>query len=682
MPHAAMKLVGGVNTNETATLNEESGISSSNLVRFFYDPNGVSLVQKLGGWTKFYPNAIGAVVRSLWAWEDLEVNSHLAIGTDIVPGQTYSNLEVLTAGTLENITPTQAVSTIYGGTATIIATAGSASIKISDTTNTGITNLNSVYIPVPFSIGSVVIFGSYACDPDGYSASTSYTIFSQDLLGNLLPNTTGGTLPIVPVFYSTAGSSIITVNLPSYTYSVGDTFPILVSTNVGGLTLFGNYVVNSLVDANDFTIIATTQALFDDSVIMNNGNIIFIYSGAASFPSTATPIGVNDWTIDNYGENLIACSPQTNINLSGGIPYQPIYVWSETQPTATVIPAAPPVNDGIFVAMPQRQIVAWGSTQTGIKDPLLINWCDVGNYNQWIALVTNQAGSYRIPKGSRIVGCVQGPQQALIWTDVDVWSMQYIGPPYVYSFNEIGTGCGLIARKAATSVNGIYYWMGPSQFYTLSANGVQPLQCPVWDVVFQNLNTSYLQNIRVAVNSRFNEIQWFYPSSNSSTGENDSYVKYNTELGLWDYGFLGRSAWIDQSILGPPIGADPNTLYLYQHETSNDADGAAMSSFIQTGYFNISEGDLKSFIDWVWPDMKWGQYNQPKAANVQITFFVTDYPGDTPIAYGPYTVNKATEYFYTRFRGRLVSVRIASNDVGSFWRIGLIRYRFAPDGKI
>ena len=105
--------------------------------------------------------------------------------------------------------------------------------------------------------------------------------------------------------------------------------------------------------------------------------------------------------------------------------------------------------------------------------------------------------------------------------------MQYIGPPFVYSFNEIGTGCGAIARKAIASVNGIPYWMGPSQFYTFSANGVQPLPCSVWDVVFQNLDQTNLYKIRVAVNSRFGEIQWFYPSL-SGGGENDSYVKYNT----------------------------------------------------------------------------------------------------------------------------------------------------------
>jgi hypothetical protein len=273
-----------------------------------------------------------------------------------------------------------------------------------------------------------------------------------------------------------------------------------------------------------------------------------------------------------------------------------------------------------------------------------------------------------------------------VWTDIDVWSMQYIGPPYVYSFTEIGSGCGLIARKAAASVNGVYYWMGPSQFYTLGGEGVLPLPCPVWDVVFQNLNPQnnianpYLSRIRVAVNSRFGEISWFYPSANGN-GEVDSYVKYNVFLGEWDYGSLGRSAWVDQSVLGPPIGADPVSNYLYQHETSNDADGTAMLPFLQTGYFTISEGDLKTFVDLVWPDMRWGQWSQAQTATVQISFYVVDYPGDTPTVYGPYSVTQATKYFNTRLRGRLVSIRIASSDLGTWWRIGALRYRYMPDGK-
>ena len=675
MPHAVLRLAGGVNTTETPALNENSGLSSSNLVRYFYDPNGPGLIGKLGGWSKFYPSAIGAIVRALWAWEDINDEAHLALGTQVFPNGTKSQLAVITSGTLDDITPVQAYTQLTPPTA--FATIGSASILIDDAVNTGVTNACSVYIPTQIAVGGIVLFGLYPCDPDGHSASNSYTVYSRDILGNLLPATSTASATL-PTFTTAAGSNIVTVVLANHRLATGNTFPVLVSTFVGSLELFGNYIVQSIIDANTFTIAANT-ATSTTTATLNGGTAIFVYNGVGTSPSTAIDIGTADWTFDNFGQDLVAC-PTSQFALPGEVPLQPIYIWAPGQATATVIPQAPPVNDGVFVAMPQRQIVAWGSTQTGIQDPLLINYCDVNNPYQWIALPTNQAGSYRIPKGSRIVGCLQGPQQALVWTDIDVWSMQYIGPPYVYSFNEVGTGCGLIARKAAASVNGIIYWMGPSQFYTLGGEGVLPLPCPVWDVVFQNLNQSNLTNIRVAVNSRFGEIQWFYPSANG-TGEVDSYVKYNVYLGLWDYGSLGRSAWVDQSVLGPPIGADPTTLYLYQHETSNDADGAAMQPFFQTGYFAIAEGDFQTFVDLVWPDMRWSMWDSNTSATVQISFIVTDYPGDTPVTYGPYSVTRATEYFNTRLRGRLVAIKISSSDAGTWWRIGALRYRFSRDGK-
>jgi hypothetical protein len=738
MPHAVLRLASGANTQETAALNENAGIAQTNLIRYFYDQNGAVLVAKLGGWSKFFPYPMSGVTRALWAWEDLNVTAHLAVGVDtstevglpiffeletadgmilLEDGVDFLILEqdtpvgtgalfVITNGTIDDITPNLTTDNIAPVVST---TSGSASVQITDMTVLGITQYNSVYIATQISIGGVVLFGLYNCDPDGFSDSDAYTVYARNILGDLLPATSSSSTPVLPSFTTVgptgpgvSGSPIVTVNLPNYTYSLGDTFPVLVPTTVGGITFYGNYVIQGLIDANNFVIVATQAATSTATGTINGGLARFIYGyglasvpagegygvgaygsggyGTGQNPDIGVDIDANDWTLDNWGELLMACPDRT---LSAGeTPFQPIYYWQPGATAATLITNAPPVNDGIFVAMPQRQLVAWGSTETGIQDPLLISWSDVGNYNQWIPLVTNQAGNYRIPKGSRIVGAVQGPQQAIVWTDIDCWSMQYIGPPYVYSFNELGTGCGLIGRKAGAAMNGIYYWMGPSQFFTLSGNGVLPLPCSVWDVVFQNLDQTNLQKIRCAVNSLFNEIQWFYPSVTGGTGEVDSYVKYNVVLNLWDYGSLGRSAWIDQSVLGPPIGANPADFDLYQHETSNDADGAPMNSSFQTGYFALGEGDMKSFIDWIWPDFKWGKYDSAQSATVQLSFLVADYPGQTPTTYGPYSVTQATEYFYTRFRGRLVAIKVASSDLGSFWRIGAVRYRYAPDGKI
>jgi len=828
MSEASLKLIPGVDQNKTLALNE-AAISESNLVRFIPDRNGLGLVQKLGGWTKFYPNQIDSIVRALHAWQTLNDQDYLGVGAE-------DSLNVIVNNSLRNITPEILV---VNPAVSVSTVSGSPVVTITDP-NSNIDNFDAVLISTQITVGGLRIQGLYQCT--AISANT-YSIIATDVLGDLQNATStvsnGGSIPI---FTSTTGSSFVNVQLTAHQYALYDTATFLVSTDVGGITIYGNYTVVDVVDANNFTISGSVTASSTQTVTINSGLARYTYFngigpvaagtgyGVAGYgvggygtgitPSafrvcatigtkgdgvtatishstnTAIPVGtvvtvagitpsayngsytvldstsnqfavtnatgtgttvtlthaggvaievgtvmtvsginpagyngvytvtgsttttvqyasatttayvsggliasntidvasaatgaqtvagtitifdipgifdVSDWTLDNWGENFLACP------VGGGI-YQ--WISSAGDPVATIIPQAPSVNDGMFVAMPQRQIIAWGSTFTGIQDSLLIRWCDVQNYNVWIASPTNLAGSYRIPKGSRIVGCIQGPQQGLIWTDLAIWAMQYVGYPDVYAFNEIGTGCGLISRKAASSMNGVVYWMSQSQFFRLAGSGPEPIACPIWDVVFQDLDTSNLDKIRIAPNSRFGEITWYYPT-NSNGGEVSHYVKYNIYLDSWDFGALGRTAWINQSVLGAPIGAGDNR-FIYQHETSTDADGQAMNSYFQTGYFQLQDGDLLTFIDQWWPDAKWGYYGGTQNANLLLTFYVTQYAGDTPIAYGPFTLTQATQYVTPRLRGRLVSMKIESNDVGTFWRLGNMRYRWQPDGK-
>ena len=759
MPHSALKLMPGVDVNKTPALNE-AAISESQLIRFIPDRTLGGLVQKLGGWTRFYANQIGSTVRALWAWEDTNANSYLAVGADgtapiaitgasgngttvtltftgpfifnvnqaiLVSGinpNGYNGTYVVTAATSTSVSYASTTTTTYvsggliygagnslgvivsGGSQDITpeqitanepvnfsTTSGSNAVVVVDTAS----NTNSYYvvdIQTQISVGGLILFGQYQVSNTSLNVN-QYTIYAASNATATVAN--GGA---VPTFTTTTGVNSISVTLNDHGYLAGDTFTALVATAVGGVIIYGNYAVLSVNSANVFIISASTTATSIATVSMNGGQAHFVYrNGVGTFPPgtgygiagygfygyggvvptayRGVPINATDWTLDNWGQVLIA-------NPLGG----PIYSWDPTQGTAVanVIVAAPTVNQGMFVAMPQRQIIAWGSTFNGIGDPMLVRWCDVNNYDDWTASITNQAGSYRIPKGSRIVQGIQAAQQALLWTDLGIWAMQYTGPPYVYQFNELGTGCGLIGRKAATSMNGIVYWMGQSQFYRLAGSGVEPMKCPIWDVVFQDLDTANLDRIRIAANSRFGEITWYFPTRGNG-GENYGYVKYNVVLDQWDYGsnsaanpYVARSAWINESVLGPPIGAGLNQ-YLYQHETSKDADGVAMNSYFQTGYFALTEADVKSFIDQVWPDMKWGYFDGTQGANILLTFYITDYPGDTPIAYGPYTLTQGTKFITPRFRGRLVSIRIESNDIGSFWRLGNIRYRIQADGR-
>lgn len=692
MPHSSLKLIPGVDLNRTPALNE-AAISFSNLIRFVPDRQGLGLVQKLGGWTRYYQNAIESIIRCLWAWEDTNANSYLAVGAE-------ASLSVISGTAIKNrriITPRKRIDNVAVDIDTV---SGTNTVTINDT-GSNITDYDFVYISTQISVGGLILFGIYQCFSIG---ANSFNIYTYDVLGNPILATstvTGG--GAVVVFDTALDSPFVSATLVNHGYVVGDTFPVLVLTTVGGIPLFGNYIVQTVPTVDTFTFATNYLATSNDTGAINGGDARYEFyagvgpvppgsgygvggygvggygSGSAIAPSINT-ITASDWTLDNWGEILIACP------LGGGI-----FQWSPTAGNSvlTLIPQAPIVNQGIVVAMPQRQIIAWGSTFTGIPDPLLIRWCDVNNFNIWLGTVTNQAGSYRIPKGSRIVECIQGPQQTLVWTDLGLWAMQYIGFPDVYGFSEIGTGCGLIGRKAATSLGGAVYWMGQSQFYKLANGGVEPVSCPIWDVVFQDLDTDNLDRIRVAPNSRFGEIAWYFPTKGNG-GEPSHYIKYNIFLNQWDYGTLSRTAWINESVLGPPIGAGklPGSAldYVIQHETSPDAvnsDGnvVAINASFETGYFVISEADLKMFVDQVWPDMKWGYYGGTQNANVNLTFYVADYPGQTPLTYGPYVMTQNTTFITPRFRGRLVSIKMDSNDIGTFWRIGNMRYRSQPDGK-
>lgn len=772
MPHATLKLIPGTDQNRTITLNE-SAISVTNLVRFVPDKQNIGLVQKLGGWTKFYNSNISSPVRALWAWEDTNGNQYLGVGNEtvylattaatgngttatltfsgthdfssndtiVVSGVTpsgYNGSYTITGATSNTVSylnsttgaqtvagyiyPSGNLSVISNGTQTVITPkSDSASIAVSCNTITGSSNVqinatgssintyDTVDIVTQISVGGIVLFGTYSAT---YISSNAFYVSAIDAIGNPVQATStvsaGGA---VPRYYVTSNESYVDIVLYNHGYLVGDVFSALVSTTIGGITIYGNYTVAAIDTlassgpsvgvGNSFRIRTGISASSTTNGYMNGGNAKYIYyrnalpipagtgygvggygvggygNGVAPTSVLGTSITSIDWTLDNWGEIFIACPIYDPATDTGG----QIFQWSPTSGAsyASIITEAPIVNDGVFVAMPQRQIIAWGSTFTGIQDQLLIRWCDVNDFNSWIPTVTNQAGSYRIPKGSRIVCCIQGPQQGLVWTDLGVWAMQYVGPPYVYQFNEIGTGCGAISRKSAGSMNGVVYWMGQSQFFRLAGSGVEPIKCPIWDVIFQDLDTSNLSKIRIAPNSRFGEIAWYYPTL-SNGGEVSAYVKYNILLDQWDFGSLGRTAWINESVLGPPIGASTD-YWIYQHETSPDADGAPMNSSFQTGYFAMTDGEMKMFVDQVWPDMKWGYYDQAQSATVKLTFNVADYPGQTPRTFGPYSMTKETTFLTPRFRGRLVSFKIESNDIGSFWRIGAMRYRFEQDGK-
>jgi hypothetical protein len=676
MAFGSLTLRPGVTVEATPTLNQ-AGYSSTNLVRF-----QSGLVQKIGGWEKYYPLPVTGIPRDLHAWQDLNETGHLAVGST-------TQLAVITSGTLQDITP-QELTTDFAPNFT--TTLSSTTVTVDDSNISTVTIFDSVFFNTPVSVGGIILSGLYPIDL--VTGATTYQITAATAATSAVSNT--GT---VPTFTTTSGSATVTVTLANHGMSVGYRVVFQIATSVGGLTILGSYPVITVGGANTFTITANAQATSGTTVAMNSSEAQLVYyitlgppaagvgyglggyglggygTGIVPTVQTGTPITASDWTLDNWGETIMACP------LNGGI-----YYWSPTGgfSTASLVSTGPIFNAGMFVSTQSQILIAYGASEEkdiGVdQDALLIRNSDQEDYTVWTESLTNQARRFRIPTGSRIVGGSPGAKFDLIWTDLDLWMMEYVGFPLVFTYNQVATSCGLIAEHAQTTFRGVTYWMGQSNFFAFGGGGVQVMPCSVWDAVFQDLDQDNVHKIRCAPNTPFNEIWWFYPSASGGTGENDKYVKYNVVENAWDLGTLGRSAWIDQSVLGNPI-AGTSTSLVYQHEQGYDADGEPITATFTTGYFYLAEGEDYVFVDnWI-PDLKYGTYAGAQAAQVSVTFNVVNFPGETPVSYGPYQFSQSSTYIPTRFRGRQASITLTSSDSGSFWRLGMCRYRFSSAGR-
>lgn len=676
MPLGSVILRPGVNVEMTPSLNE-AGISQSQLVRFKQN-----LIEKVGGWQSLFGTAIGSTVRDVHPWGDLQSIKFLGLGaTQSLTVYNSNN------GALKDITPQTETRNF---TPDFSVSSGTNLVKIIDA-GSSVSTYQTVFFNTQVAVGTLLLQGAYKVNT--VLGSSAYTI-----LATANSCTTVASSGILPTFTTGANSAVVTVELPNNGYQsiVGLDEQFIAATSVAGITIQGPYEISSVVDSTDFTITLTFQASAAATSTMNAGQAQLVYyrtQGPVPFGSgfgyggfgtggfgtgvtvtggsTGTPITATDWTMDNWGGVLLACP-------SSG----PIYTWSNESAfnTAAVIPQAPFFNGGIFVSMPQQILVAWQSTQsTGVHDPLIVRWCDAEDFTNWTVSNQTSAGSFHIPTGSRIVGGMQGPTQGIISTDVDVWVMQYVGGSIIFNFNRVGSGCGWVGPHAAGVLGGNIFWCGGNNFFMLNANGVQDIPCPVWDFFFQNLNKAQAAKVQCAPNSLFNEISWYFPSTNAT--ECDSYVKLNTSDGAWDYGTLDRTAWTDASLLGNPIGSDHQG-FVWQHELTMDAGGTPMAPSFRSGYWRIQEGNDLAFVDLIIPDMKFGLYsNTTTSATLQITFFAVDFLGDTPRTYGPYLFTNTTEYINTRIRGRFLAVQITSADSGSFWRLGRINYRWQPAGR-
>jgi hypothetical protein len=678
MPIASLKIQPSLDIEKTFTLNE-AGMSQTQLVRV---KDG--LWQTFGGWVQWSPTgALAATPRVMLSWTDLNGTVYTAVGTDTA-------IYVINNNVATDLTPQI---TTTNPTPNFSATVGSPTITIVDPMAVPILGL-AISLVTAISVGGLILQGGY--NIASIISGTTYTITAASNATSTVAN--GGAVAV----YTTVASQVaVNVLLNNHGMSVGSQWSEPISTTVGGITISGNYLVAAVVDANNFTIDAASPATSSASVPENGGNAQISYfigstgGGLANFgygvggyglggygqgsifvPSSDPPAPL--WTVDHWGETLIACPGNG-----------PIYNWTPGlgQTQLEIITTAPSVNGGIFVAMPAQILVAWASSINGSQQPNLVQWSDQLNFNSWTPTVTNQAGNATIPTGSRIVGAIQAPNQALIFTDIDVYAMNYLGGSgnieLVFGFIKIANGAGLLSARAVGVLNNQIFWLSPGQFLTLGSAGVVPIPCPIWDLIFQDLDTANLKKIVCGTNSIFNEVSWYYPSLSGGTGENDSYVTFNTiengGQGAWYYGKMVRTAWQDYSAAGNPLGAD-NTPTIYQHETGTTANGQPMNWSFTTGAWMISEGNEMMFVDWLLPDYRYGLINNPTSnQSVTTTVYSYYYPSDTPVSSLPLTASSSGPgELSLRIRGRALQVSATGN---GFFRMGNVRYRAAPDGR-
>lgn len=639
-------------------------------------------------------------VGTITTLDSITLNTPVSIGGLILSG-TYPVTLSLGSGKYEITAPANATATRVNLAITNITQANPAVVTYTsadDLANgdlvyiasvVGMTQVNGLVFTVAGLNTGANTFQLSGIDSTGYGAYVS---------GGFVTET------IVPQFTTTNGSSIVTVTFPGHGLQagVGNTINFPIATTVGGITIQGTYGVLAVATANVFTISANASATSGAVASMNSGNVEIAYTiaigppgsstgygigtyggggygtGSAASAQTGSPITATDWTLDNWGHIQLSCPD------GGGI-----YQWQPNSgiQNAQLLGSAPAINTGIFVSMQTQMLIAYGSSaaQTiGVaQDPLLVAWSAQGDYTNFTISVTSLAGTRRLSTGSRIVGGMSVPQQELLWTDVDLWAMSFLGTlsAGVWGFNKIGSSCGLIAKHAAARLGANVYWMSQSNFFLMAGSSVpQVIPCSVWDVCFQDLNTAAANTCWAWADTPFNEVFFYFPRLSTGATTPDYYVKYNALENLWDHGPLDRTCGIDQSIVGMPISCTAAGI-IYQHETSPNADGQPLTSSFLTGLFKLADGDRIQFVDWFQPDFKWGTYGGSQNASIQITLYSYRYLSDTPRTYGPYTVTRNTPYFNPRVRGRWVQMLVQSSDLDSFWRLGGSLARVGPDGR-
>ena len=731
MPLQKLEFRPGIN-REGTTLANEGGWFESDKVRF-----RSGYPEKIGGWvldagsnaSTLKPNTgiYWGVCRSMWNWLNLAGYNLLGLGTNL---KYY--IQNGTGGIFYDITPIR--TTTSAGEVTFAASNGSKTITVTDVghgAQTGDFVTFSGAVSLGGNITAAILNAEFELT---YLSSNTYTI--QSSVAATASDSGDGGASVVGAYQITTGNEVFTQNVGWGAGAWGGIVIGTATTAVSGGTLSNSNTTITVTSTAGFT--ATGSILIDQETITytgkttspdtftgctrgvsgtGSGAATTHADGAAVVQSTsftgwgsaaASSLGeqLRLWSQSNFGEDLV-------FNPRGGA----LYYWANSSnanvfnrgqllgPSATVVTksgsisidsSCPTIVSFVMVSDASRFVLAFGCTDYGsaIQNPLLIRWSDQESIATWAPAVTNQAGSYQLSHGSQIITAMQTRQEILVLTDSAIYSMQYLGPPYVWGFQLMGDNISIAGPNAIATANNVTYWMGTDKFYMYSGR-VETLPCSLRQYVYNDINLTQSFQFFAGTNEGYNEIWWYYCSANSTTI--DRYVIFNHLERTWYYGTLARSYWLDSPLRATPMAAGYNGQLIY-HENGND-DGTTsppspIEAYVQSSDFDIGDGHNFGLVTRIIPDVTFdgSTVNNPSR---DFTVRPRQFPGtnygmsDSPTVTSTqnyqsvryYTIQQFTQQVFVRVRGRQMAFKIVSNDLGVAWQLGVPRIDARPDGR-
>ena len=499
---------------------------------------------------------------------------------------------------------------------------------------------------------------------------------------------------------STSGNALVTVSCASAHGGVANDFIVFQNTSIDSVaaTIGGNLNLTkpaaggplfTIVSVNGTQVIisaaANASASGDVTSSLNMTALVYKQTGGggsgrawnaeASADATDLALDIAQWSTDNWDENVL-------LNRRGSNIYYFITQASTSPVRATTVTTSPISVNSVIVSPNDRHVIALGAneysptaTVSGTFNPMLVRWSDQGSRTNWVPSVSSTAGEVVLTDGTRIVGGVRSKNAINVWTDNSLWLMEFAGPPFTFKFQQAGTNCGLIGPHAGIDYNGVTYWMGYDNFYA-NTGQVEVLDCTVRRFVFDKLNTSYYDKVYAGINSEFKEIIWLFVSNDAT--ECDSYVIFSPDEGYWVYGDTFFTTFKDREIFGNTIttGATTTGNFLYNNEPAGvfTGDGETLTSFIESGDFDVDDGNAIMFMNRIIPDF------DLSTGKIKLELISKQYPESTDSITKEFDITNTTQKVDLRARGRQAKVRVSCAANNASWKWGSIRLALQGDG--